>query len=110
MQADNVAVRFGAASEKTRDGCSPAAMSTPMACKVQSLRPMAITGDKCERRGLYLMSGACGHASERTAERDELLPRCHICGRPMTWTLLREFSAIAGSAFGNGEGDVWSFT
>jgi hypothetical protein len=61
---------------------------------------MAITGDKCERRGLYLMSGACGHASERTVERDELLPHCHICGRPMTWTLLREFSVSTDNIVG----------
>jgi hypothetical protein len=72
-----------------------------MARKVPWITAMATTGDKCERTGLYLVSGACGHASQRTAQRDELLPHCQICGRPATWTLLREFSACAGSTMGN---------
>jgi hypothetical protein len=62
---------------------------------------MANTGDNCERSGLYLVSGACGHASQRTAERDELLPHCPVCGRPATWTLLREFSAGAEDTVGD---------
>jgi hypothetical protein len=66
-----------------------------MARNVQRLARMATTGDKCERSGLYFVSGACGHASQRAVQRNESLPCCYICGRPTTWTLLREFSASA---------------
>lgn len=54
---------------------------------------MATTGEKCERSGLYLVSGACGHASQRAVRRNDLLPPCHVCGHPASWTLLREFLA-----------------
>lgn len=56
---------------------------------------MACTGDKCERNGLYLVSGACGHAAQRAARRAQLLPACPICGARAEWTLLREFFARA---------------
>jgi hypothetical protein len=56
---------------------------------------MANTGEKCEQSGLYLVSGMCGHAAQRAAKRDEVLPACPICGTPACWTLLREFFALA---------------
>jgi hypothetical protein len=63
---------------------------------------MATTGDKCEQTGLYFVSGACGHASERRAQRDELLQYCHICGSPANWTLLREFVADSDNTIEGG--------
>jgi hypothetical protein len=52
---------------------------------------MTESGEQCERNGLYLASGACGHATQRTLGKSELLPSCHVCGRSVTWTLLREW-------------------
>jgi hypothetical protein len=59
---------------------------------------MATTGEKCEHSGLYLVSGACGHAVQRAAKRGHVLPACPICEARAGWTLLREFFATADDA------------
>jgi hypothetical protein len=64
---------------------------------------MASTGEKCEQSGLYMVSGACGHAAQRAVQRDHLLPHCPICGGRSRWTLLREYFAFS-------QHSVWSDT
>ena len=53
--------------------------------------PMSNTGAQCERDGLYLLSGACGHVSQRSLAKGETLPECGTCGCPVHFTLLREW-------------------
>ncbi len=50
---------------------------------------MSLTGEKCEQSGFYLSSGACGHATETSHIKGDLFPRCRVCGRSVSWTLLR---------------------
>jgi len=38
-----------------------------------------------------LLSGACGHVSQRSLAKGETLPECGTCGRPVQFTLLREW-------------------
>lgn len=47
------------------------------------------TGTTCQTTGLYLSTGACGHAREHTLDRGNLYPHCAVCGRKVNWTLLR---------------------
>jgi hypothetical protein len=54
---------------------------------------VTITGDTCDKDGLYLASGACGHATQRTRLKGDVFPSCHVCGHPVNWTLLREWSS-----------------
>ena len=56
-------------------------------------RHMAKTGENCERSGLYLASGQCGHATQHAHRTGEEFPSCRVCSMPVHWTLLREFFA-----------------
>lgn len=56
---------------------------------------MFVTGDKCEKSGLYLSSGSCGHAGQSSHLEGEPLPACRICGKPVHWTLLRPWETPA---------------
>jgi hypothetical protein len=62
------------------------------------VRGMSCTGEKCERSGLYLVNGICGHAAQRAVRRASVLPACPICGAQAGWTLLREFFTLAEDA------------
>ena len=72
---------------------APSACPLKSARNVQSPCFMAITGENCERSGLYLASGPCGHATQYAHCLGEYLPGCHVCGMPVCWTLLREYYA-----------------
>jgi len=54
---------------------------------------MCQTGDPCEKSGLYLGSGGCGHAVERRVKQEEPFPECKVCGKAVNWTLLRPLEA-----------------
>ena len=54
---------------------------------------MPITDQKCERTGVHLVSGACGHATQRIAHEGDVLGGCPVCRRPIMWTLLRPYLA-----------------
>lgn len=51
---------------------------------------MSITNETCQTSGLYLASGACGHAGYQRIMKEEMFPTCRACGIAVNWTLLRE--------------------
>ena len=52
---------------------------------------MSMTGEKCEKSGVYLASGGCGHAAQRTVIKNATFPPCYVCGMQANWTLVREW-------------------
>ena len=51
---------------------------------------MSITSETCQTSGLYLTSGACGHAGYQRITKGQSFPTCRACGKAVTWTFLRE--------------------
>ena len=51
---------------------------------------MSITNEECQTSGLYLTSGACGHAGYQRISKGETFPTCRACGKAVNWTFLRD--------------------
>jgi hypothetical protein len=56
----------------------------------QRILGMSVTNETSETSGLYLSSGACGHAREERITKRQPFPTCRVCGKAVNWTLLRE--------------------
>ena len=51
---------------------------------------MSVTNEGCPTSGLYLASGACGHAGYQRVTKGQPFPTCRACGKAINWTFLRE--------------------
>ena len=69
----------------------PVARCIDCSAEVAMICRMAQTGDECEKSGLYLASGGCGHAAQRTIVKGHKFPVCYDCGMQTHWTLVREW-------------------
>lgn len=62
---------------------------------------MSITNETCLTSGLYLTSGACGHAGYQRITKGQPFQTCRACGKAVHWTLLRE--VYSPNPFGDSE-------
>jgi hypothetical protein len=60
------------------------------------------SGDICQTSGLYLASGACGHAGYQRVTKGEAFPTCRACGKAackdcakvVNWTFRETYSPL----------------